>query len=370
MKHKRVLMIGNYPPDRQFSMQGYRQSLMNGLNNRGWNVEVAKAQVRFNRWPHSKVSKWLGYMDKMVLFPKDLARRAPEYDLIHLIDQGNGFLGGIISQHNHIATIHDLLAIRASLGEMEGWTVGPSGMRFQQMILSGLRQMKHFISISDQTGRDLVRLVPGIQTHRKILNGLLTPQVRLPRDEADAILATKGIKPGTKFVVHLGTGRYKNHVGVVKLYDALRQTDGLQDLHLVMVTKELLPDTAEIIGTRSLEQTVHVLANISDDEVSALYSAAEMLLFPSLIEGFGLPIIEAQANGCPVVTSDREPMSEVALDSAVLVDPTNIESGVPRVLERMAHRQQWIDAGTENIKRFTFDRWVSDYEEAYTSMLS
>jgi glycosyltransferase involved in cell wall biosynthesis len=79
------------------------------------------------------------------------------------------------------------------------------------------------------------------------------------------------------------------------------------------------------------------LIDPSNEELQALYSCANLMLFPSLQEGFGWPIIEAQACGCPVVTSNRMPMTEIGGDAATYIDPDNIQEAAPQLRAGSPH---------------------------------
>ena len=107
-----------------------------------------------------------------------------------------------------------------------------------------------------------------------------------------------------------------------------------------------------------IEHKVKFLGYVADEKLPALYSGAKALLFPSLFEGFGLPILEAQACGCPVLTSNTSSMPEVAGKGAIYVDPYNIDDivkGMER-LKREGERGKLIKAGFENIKRFSWEK--------------
>ena len=111
-----------------------------------------------------------------------------------------------------------------------------------------------------------------------------------------------------------------------------------------------------------IENRVKFLGYVPDEQLPALYSGAEALLFPSLFEGFGLPILEAQACGCPVITSNLSSMPEVAGDAAILVDPYSIDDivkGMER-LQGIGYRVQLIKKGFENIKRFSWEKCAKE----------
>ncbi len=111
-----------------------------------------------------------------------------------------------------------------------------------------------------------------------------------------------------------------------------------------------------------IEDRVKFLGYVPEKELPSLYSGAIALVFPSLFEGFGLPILEAQACGCPVLTSSISSMPEVAGKAAIYVNPTSIED-IIRGMERLqvtGYRLQLIKKGVENIKRFSWEKCASE----------
>lgn len=105
-----------------------------------------------------------------------------------------------------------------------------------------------------------------------------------------------------------------------------------------------------------IEDKVKFLGYVPDEKLPALYSGAIALLFPSLFEGFGLPILEAQACGCPVITSNVSSMPEVAGKGALYVKPTSVEDIIRGISEIGEIRDKLIKAGFENIKRFSWEK--------------
>ena len=104
--------------------------------------------------------------------------------------------------------------------------------------------------------------------------------------------------------------------------------------------------------------TPHYIANVAAEDKPAVYQMASVLIWLSLYEGFGLPIIEAQAAGTPVVCSNVTSLPEVAGDAAVLVDPMDTEAAsaaIERCLYDVPFREDLIAKGHENVKRFTWD---------------
>lgn len=117
-------------------------------------------------------------------------------------------------------------------------------------------------------------------------------------------------------------------------------------------------------------ERVKFLGYVPENDLPALYSGALALTFPSLFEGFGLPILEAQACGCPVLTSNVSSMPEVAGKEAVYVDPYSVDDIVEgmRRLQATGYRKQLIQKGFENIKRFSWEKCARETLEVLTDL--
>jgi glycosyltransferase involved in cell wall biosynthesis len=161
-----------------------------------------------------------------------------------------------------------------------------------------------------------------------------------PAARDDALLTRSGLPAGRRFCLVVGQGApYKNHPGALRAF-ALA-AEGRPDLDLVLVRRrgsggDALARLADTLG---LGGRVHFLPVVERATLVQLYGAAEALLHPSLAEGFGNPVAEAMACGCPVVTSDCSAMPEVAGGAALLVDPRDpgaIAAALGRVLDDRA----------------------------------
>jgi glycosyltransferase involved in cell wall biosynthesis len=112
-------------------------------------------------------------------------------------------------------------------------------------------------------------------------------------------------------------------------------------------------------------RNIRILGNVTQKDLIGLYSGAKALVYPSLYEGFGLPILEAFACGCPVVTSNISSMAEVAGDAAALVDPDSVESigeGIEKVLRGP---KSYIEKGLKRVKDFSWEKTARMTLEVY-----
>lgn len=123
---------------------------------------------------------------------------------------------------------------------------------------------------------------------------------------------------------------------------------------------------ARTVASLGISDRVQVIDHVSAAELTAYYKGATALLFPSLAEGFGLPILEAQRAGTPVLIADREPMTEVAGAGALLFDPdqpTTFDGGVVQLAEDPALRAQLTTNGRENVARYSWKKTADHVAE-------
>ncbi len=172
-------------------------------------------------------------------------------------------------------------------------------------------------------------------------------------------------------------GRYVLAVGTVeprknleRLIAAWTSLDLDADVQLALVGPKGWDDDS-ILAAAARVPSVRMLGKVSDEELHALYAGCECFVFPSLYEGFGLPIVEAMAAGAPVLTSDVSSMPEVAGDAALLVDPRStdaIAEGLKQLLTDAALRERLRAAGRERAKQFSWDRCAAEHLDLLRSV--
>ena len=126
----------------------------------------------------------------------------------------------------------------------------------------------------------------------------------------------------------------------------------------------------KLIASADVDLENHVALN--DGAIARQYEAADVVLFVPTYEGFGLPILEAQAAGKPLVTSRRSPMQEIAGRGSCLVDPDNVEEirkAVLRVIQDAAYRSALVDAGTINVQHYSPNAIAGRYAAIYEEMV-
>jgi glycosyltransferase involved in cell wall biosynthesis len=156
---------------------------------------------------------------------------------------------------------------------------------------------------------------------------------------------------------------------------SLRSRPGCADLALLHVgpTGWLAQDVSRTVAELGLQERVRFLGYVPNEDLAALYQLARVSVYPSLFEGFGLPVLEAMGSGCPVVTSNCSSMPEVAGGAAVLVDPMREESiadGLGRVWEDDQLRRDLIARGRCRASSFTWESVARETVMLYDRVLA
>lgn len=341
----KVLLVANYEPDAQTSMLAFRRVLERELPRLGCEVRVVAPPLRVQRFASSsRWRKWFGYVDKFILFIPSLARHARWADVVHVTDHSNAMYIPWVDSRPNVISCHDVIAVQAAQGMVEGWNVGWSGRLFQRLIVKGLARADVVACASDLTRRELVALdvvlASRVTTARHGLNDDFSP---VPPEEAQPLVARLGIPAGEPYLLHVGLELpRKNRRRVLETFIALRQRAAAEGRpamveRLVFVGPEPGSDLLELARQHGVADRITTLQGLSHQALRAVYASATALLFPSLQEGFGWPVIEAQACGCPVFTSDLAPMNEIGGSGAVYMDPKD-PAAMAAAIERAAPR--------------------------------
>lgn len=379
----KVLLIGNYIHDRQESMQRFARMLALELPNHGISADFIQPEPWFGRLRPSPIGigKWLGYFDKFVIFPFVLRRKisALQYGpggkaksrvVVHICDHSNAFYEAVTNAPT-LVTCHDLLAVRGALGEDTDCPASWAGRILQKLILRGLSRADFVVCVSSATRRDLLRLMDASLDAKSgvVWQGKNHPYQRLSETETDLRLAQAfELNPALPFVLCVGLNlKRKNREGALRIISQIRDEWPGQ----IVFAGEPLDDAAFALA-RSLgvAERVVQIRKPSNDLLEALYNRATALLFPSKCEGFGWPIIEAQACGCPVICSDRTSVPEVAGEGAIVCQLEDEASFARAILEVMKNeaREELVAKGLRNLERFELETMVNRYVDYYAHL--
>jgi len=216
----------------------------------------------------------------------------------------------------------------------------------------------HFIAVSESTRRALLEFLGADETRITVVHEGVTADF-FPRPPEEQEATRKKYHLDKDFVLFVGAiSRRKNVATLLRAFAVVAEKTGLD---LVLVGRPGFGHEAEMapLGELGIGERVHTLGFVPDADLPALYSAASVFVFPSLYEGFGIPLLEAMACGTPIVASDTSSIPEVVGEAGILVPPTDHEQlaeAIIRVVEDRALSKRLSEAGLERAKQFTWER--------------
>lgn len=295
---------------------------------------------------------------KYVAYPRRVRRltRAPGINAIHLLDHAFAhLLGSVSSSVRKIATVHDLAPLRdsgdLSSTQLRRFRSGVEHLRLADLVLADSRY-------SAAEAVEYLGLAP--ERVRVLLLGVNVEAFsRLPT----AVPAWVGLLASRPVVLSIGTTSVrKNLRALPAVFRALRELGGVEGVTLLRVGDRLAPELAAELRELLSPQGIVELGRIPNHEVVAAYHQADALLLPSRQEGFGFPVLEAMAAGCPVVCTNVTSLPEVGGKAALYFgpdDPTTAAEQLRTLLTDPAARAARIDAGRKQAATLT---WTRHYE--------
>jgi len=271
-----------------------------------------------------------------------------------------------------IITVHDIHVL-----------VHPQFSKFKDLVYwkyfspMNIKKADKIISVSEATKKDLIEKLNIPSNNIKVIYESYDSKLYQTKSNSlqkvKSFLHEKNINiDNKKIVLNVNTiSPRKNVDGVIKAFNLVASKNN--DVLLIISGRDGWK-TNEIYNEfrcSPFKNRIHFIGFTPDDIVADLYNVAEVFVYPSFYEGFGLPILEAQACGCPVITSNVSSMPEIAGDGAILVDPYNVKetsSAIFKITSNDELRNELIQKGFNNCKRFSWKKCAADTLEVYNEV--
>jgi glycosyltransferase involved in cell wall biosynthesis len=310
---------------------------------------------------HFPLSRWLWMQFKLpFVIPQS------QVDLCHFAN--NSAPLGCTSPYT--ITIHD-----ASLFLFSQYHPRSRLLALRLLLPQVARRAQAVITVSHASRKELIEILHLPPEKVRVVYSGVSHEFRPLRDEGKRARLRQRYHLPQKFVLYVGTIEPRKNL--CRLVTAFAGVQAYQpDCHLVLVG----PDGWMMNGTLEKEAVlaglsgkVHYLGFVPQEDLPGIYSLATVFAFPSLHEGFGLPLLEAMACGVPVVTSNRSAMPEVSGPAACLVDPDSVESiaeGLNSLLNSAAQRDWHVEQGFQHVHQFSWEQTAQETAVIYEQILA
>ncbi len=358
-----LLFLRDFPQDQRLSMDIYADSMAACVK------EYFPGDFSVREYaPH--LPAWAKYcgglrFGRYGLYP--LQAQGQKASLYHIIEHGYAHLMPFIDPKRTVVTVHDLMPLLRWKRKIKG--IPPGRMPLLAMIsLNALKQAAHLIAVSENTKIDLIELLGCDPAKVTVIYSGIDPVFRMfsPAEKKQHAIPGISSDPVVKKVLISGSAFYKNNATALKTVNCLKTIFPSK----VQVVKTGL-QTAEwdrCVDQYGLSSEVVDLGVVSRQDMAAVYNHVDVLLFPSLYEGFGWPPLEAMACGTPVVTSNTASLPEVIGDAGIMLDPydhTGFAQAICRLFTEQSFRQQFIEKGIERAGFFTWRKTAQQTVEVY-----
>jgi glycosyltransferase involved in cell wall biosynthesis len=308
-----------------------------------------------------------GYLSRWVRYP--LAARRVTADVFHIVDHSYAHLVRAVPASRAIVTCHDLILLRAAHEDL-GFDAPAWMLKRFGWTVSHLRAAAAVACVSGATRDDVVSLC-GVRPERAHVIAMGVADAFRPLGDEHRAQVRAGLGTSARrLVLHTSAGGfYKNFPTVLRVIAAVR--DAGIDAALVRVGVPLSYEEVRLAGQLGIRDAIVDVGAVPETRLVELYGAADAFLFPSRIEGFGLPVLEAMACGTPVVISDAPALRELvgeAGPSAAALDVDGLATELGDVLTSRERAVRCREAGLARAALFGWKRTVEAYGDLYDAV--
>jgi len=290
---------------------------------------------------------------------RTVSRIMPSFDVFHPSYYDNYFLS-VAGKPPFVLTVHDMIPERNFYHDDIGLTLISNKKNL-------INKASRIIAISEATKKDLLSFYDVDPDRIDVIHHGYPVNFDRLRGKATTTEGPVAAKPYFLFV---GTRHaYKNFPFFIESIAAFLRKE---DMEVRVVGPLPSPAEQQLLESLKISSQVRFCGQVPDRELFQLYNQAYAFIFPSLEEGFGLPLLEAATAGCPILCSDIAVFREIAGDSALYFDPRSKESftgQVQTVLSGETRRNDLIARGTQNLKRFSWEDAAQKTLETYRKAL-
>ncbi len=371
----RVALLRNMPQEGFRSIEVYADRLAGSLRAVAPDVQIVEVRVQAWPWPDWRLPMPYGraaslrtlglYLSRWVRYP--LALRRVHADVYHILDNSCGHLAFFLEPSRTVVTSHG--------GTPRSWRrwnpQGPSMWMFDRAF-RGMLRAGRIVAVSAYARQELLSEARYPAEQIEVVPHGLDPLFRPVGEAMRQQRRGELLQGGERYLMlHVGhSAARKNAEALYKALASLRRRGW--PVRLVRIGGTPTVAQASLIAELGIAEAVTHIPHVPNQELPAYYTAADAFAFPSLYEGFGVPLLEAMACGAPVVCSDSPLFREVCGDAACFADPNQPEvlaGAIVRVLGQPEMARRLQQRGLERSRLFTWERTAQATLRVYRELV-
>lgn len=362
----KVSLFPDYPEEKFQSIEVYRNNLKVQIS-KFKSIEI-KEILGFKR-----PSNLVGHVNlktrlffRFILNPLLAPFRQGEVN--HILDQSYGHLLFFLNPQRTVVTCHDLNPLKFSWKKQWKEKVKK---KLYLLSLKGMKRAAKIIAVSQATKRDIIEFLNYPEEKIVVIPEGVNKIFRPIKDKA-AYQKILKYKLPNKFILYVGhSGEFKNLKAVLKTFSLLLQNPAFSDFHFVKIGEAFSDSQEKLIKKLKIQNRIKRIPYVPEKDLPLIYNKASCFLHLSLMEGFGLIILEAMACGCPAVASDIPAIRELTEGKIPLVSPNDTKSSLPllkKILREKNFRERVIKKGLKQAKKFTWQKTALETLKVYESL--
>lgn len=362
-------------PRASFSMDVYADSLVRGLRTVRPTWEILERSPDLGAASARQFNVLAGgrkYYERYWRYPRSLKQF--DADIFHVIDHSDGYLGYWLNYYHkqNVVTCHDLINLtqpESFRGRASFPLISLSAWKFA---VQGMQTSDHVIAVSSHTKKDTVEHLAIASQKITVVPNAVDPRFRpLSQDQIDLFRQRMGLADETVLLNVGSNNARKNVLTILKVLASLKQQGFSTQFWKVGADFDLEQKT--YIEAHQLEAFTTYLGQPDEEELVRIYNAADILVAPSLYEGFGLTLLEAMACGTAVVAANITAIPEVVGDAGILTDPMDVDeiaTAIQKLRSDHHHRDELARLGLERVKQFTWEKTAEQVANIYEQVLN
>ncbi len=368
----KIIIFRNYKEECQLSMKGYADCLSQNLKRKFPHWYILDYYPKFIDFKSAKNSlllrKSIDFFNRYFYYPHQIKKMSA--DVYHIIDQGNALFLKKLDPNRTIVTCHDIIPLLLEKNFFPGIKKPPLALKIFKISMKYIKEAKYIFADSENTANDLLKycLIPK-EKIIKIINSTFYPFQKLPKEKVEIYKNKFKIDTNKLIILNVGNNNfYKNIPRLLTTLNKLPEKIDGKDWLFYHIGPSYNKKMLEIVDNSLILKKIHQLGTLDYNELEFFYNIADLLFFPSIYEGFGMPVLEAMKCGLAVLCSDIPPLKEIGNDAVVYADPYNIEEMKEKliyILKNEEYRKYIAEKGFERAKSFNWNDTIESIASYY-----